>query len=140
MTPQRESQPPIAHLHAPRYPHETVEIIGNRKGLERLINTLIAAVDQGHAEGVVWSADGHDAYVRATCLQGRRRNEEWNRSGSPLWDVDDPLVAQIVGLTEENDRLRQVIALMRQERKAVATVGDRDDCGRTHARRASDRA
>lgn len=137
--PQREPQPPIAHLHAPRYPQETVEIIGNRKGLERLINTLIAAVDQGDAQGVIRSAEGHDASVRATCLEGWRRSEDWRRSGSPRWDIDDPFVARIVDLTEENDRLRELIAVLRGERKAVRSVDDRKDGGVAHTRRATDR-
>ena len=108
---------PIAHLHPSRYPHEPVEIIGNRKGLERLINTLIEAVNQSHAQGVIESGDGYASQVSVTCLEGRRRSEEWRRSGSPYWDVDDPFVARIVDLTEENDRLRDVIALLRRERK-----------------------
>jgi hypothetical protein len=112
----------IAHVHAPRFPHETLEIFGNRKGLERLINTLIEAVDQGRAEGAVESADGRASHVCVTCLEGRRRPEEWRRSGSPFWDVDDPFVARIVDLTEENDRLRDVIALLRRERKSLSTA------------------
>ncbi|MDR3635291.1 MAG: hypothetical protein P4L84_15915 [Isosphaeraceae bacterium] len=125
--PKPESIAPIAHLHPPRYPHEAVEIIGNRKGLERLIHTLIEAVDQGYAVGTVESADGYAAHVCVTCLEGRRRPEEWRRSGSPLWDIDDPFVARIMDLTEENDQLRDVIKLIRRERKSRTSVQQTDD-------------
>jgi hypothetical protein len=122
---------PIAHIHGPRYPHESVEIIGNRKGLERLINTLIEAVHQGQAQAAVESADGYASHVTATCLDGRRRPEEWRRSGSPLWDVDDPFVARILTLTEENDRLRGVISLLRRERKLPQPAENPADGGAT---------
>jgi hypothetical protein len=122
-----ESIAPIVHIHAPRYPHDAVEIIGSRKGLERIINTLIEAVDQGHGVVTVESADGHASHVCVTRLEGRRRPEEWRRSGSPMWDVDDPFVARIVDLTEENDRLRDVIALLRRERKSLPSVDVADD-------------
>ena len=115
---------PIACVHTSRYPNEPVEIIGNRKGLERLINVLIEAVDQSRAEGFIQSSDGHEAPVSATCLEGVRRPEEWRRAGSPLWDIDDPFIARIVELTEENERLRGLIALLRRDRKRLSQVDD----------------
>ena len=46
----------------------------------------------------------------------------WRRSGSPYWDIDDPLIARVLDLTEENSRLRQVVASLRRERKAIGEV------------------
>ena len=114
----------IAHIHAPRFPEDMLEIIGNRRGLERLINALIEAVDQGRGEAFVRTADGYDSAVQVTCLDGSRRAEEWQRSGSPYWDIDDPFVARILDLTAENTRLRQLIASLRRERKSLLTVED----------------
>jgi hypothetical protein len=42
--------PPIAHICAPRFPHEPIDIIGNEPGLGRLINVLIDAVGEGRAK------------------------------------------------------------------------------------------
>jgi hypothetical protein len=120
--PAKRPESPITHIYAPRFPHEPIEIIGNRPGLERLICILIDAVGERRAKGPVCTSDGCDSEVRAICLDGPRRPEEWRRAGSPRWDVDDPLIAQIVDLTEENSRLRRVIADLRRERKSVTKV------------------
>jgi hypothetical protein len=122
--PKSRHETPVAHLYAPRFPHDALEVIANRKGLERLINTLIEAVDQGRSEGHLRSADGYDAPIRVTRIEGRRRAEDWRRAGSPFWDIDDPFVARVVSLTEENDRLRQVIATLRRERKSLLSVDE----------------
>ncbi len=108
---------PIVHIYAPRYPEDLVEIIGNNKGLKRLIAVMIAAVNAGRGDSRVCTSDGHESVVSVTCLAGSRRPEEWSRSGSPCWDVYDPLVVRILDLTEENHRLRQAIATLRHERK-----------------------
>jgi hypothetical protein len=117
---------PITHVYAPRFPHEPLEIIGNEPGLERLINVLIEAIGQRRAKGVISSSDRVDSEVRAICLQGRRRPEEWRRAGSPLWDVDNPLIARIVELTDENERLRRVVTALRYLRKSIQTVDHLD--------------
>jgi hypothetical protein len=113
---------PITHIYAPRFPHEPLEIIGNKPGLERLINVLIEALAQRRAKGVISTSDRLDSEVRAICLQGRRRPEEWRRAGSPLWDVDDPLIARILELTDENERLRRVITVLRYLRKSIPKI------------------
>jgi hypothetical protein len=120
--PRKRPRPPIAHVYAPRFPHEPLEIIGSREGLEQLINAMIDGVSVGQGRGEICTNDGSDSEVRITCLEGARRSEEWLRSGSPYWDVDEPLVARLLDLTEENCRLRTVIATLRAERKSVAGV------------------
>ncbi len=119
---KNDFEPSIAHIYAPRFPEDMIEIIGNRRGLERMINALIEAVDQGQGEAFVRSCDGYDSALQVTCLEGARRLEEWERSGSPYWDIDDPFVARIVDLTTENTRLRQLIASLRRERKSLLAV------------------
>jgi hypothetical protein len=104
---------PITHIYAPRFPHELVEIIGNQPGLERLIRVLTDAVGEGRANGRISSSDHVESEVRATCLRGRRRPEEWRRAGSPLWEEDDPLVARILELTRENHQLRRKLRALR---------------------------
>ena len=94
-------------------------------GLERLINALIDAVSEGGGRGAIVTSDGHDAEVRVTRLEGKRRPEEWRRSGSPHWDVDDPLIAKIVDLTEENRRLRWVVSALRHLSKSITPVDSR---------------
>ena len=120
--PKLRPEPPIIHIYAPRYPEDLVEIIGNDKGLKRLIAVMIAAVNAGRGDSRVCTSDGHESAVSVTCLPGSRRPEEWSRSGSPCWDVDDPLVARILDLTEENHFLRQAIATLRHERKSIMDV------------------
>ena len=112
----------IAHVYAPRFPEDPVEIIGNRRGLERLVNSLIDAISVGKARGEVDNSDGTQSAVQIACLEGRRRSEEWRRSGSSRWDVADPFVARILELTEENRRLRDTIATLRLERKSIVNV------------------
>ena len=121
---------PIAYIHAPRFPHEPIDIIGNQAGLERLIRVLIDAVSEGEAKGTISASDCLDSEVRATCLQGKRRPEEWKRSGSPRWDVDDPLIARIMDLTEENHRLRRVVkagpgTFASPSRRSITSAGTR---------------
>ena len=125
---RKPPEAPIVHIHPPRFPNDPVEIIGNPKGLERLINALIEAVSVGSGCGVVRTSDGHPSEVRAICLQGKRRPEEWNRSGSPYWDIDDSLVAKLLELTEENRTLRQWVASLRKERRSTRMI---DACGKS---------
>jgi hypothetical protein len=120
--PSNRPELPIAHIHAPRYPHEAIEIIGNRPGVERLINILIDSLNGKPAKGPVFTSDGFDCEVRAVCLQGQRRAEEWKRGGSPHWDVEDPLVARILDLTEENGRLLKAISGLRRVCKSITQV------------------
>jgi hypothetical protein len=118
---------PIAHVHAPRFPEDPIEIIGTRRGLKHLIYTLIDAGTIGVAISDLCDAEGHDTPVRVTCLRnGGRRPEQWRRSGSPLWDVNDPLIARIVALTDENQRLRESVAALRRERKGLVEFDHRD--------------
>jgi hypothetical protein len=129
--PEPRPEQPIAHIYAPRFPDDPVEIIGNRRGLERLINALIDAVSRGDGQGQVRTSDGFDTSVRVTCLEGKRRPEEWRRSRSHHWDIDDPLVARVLDLSEENRRLRQVISSLRRDRKSIELVDDPGGSGAT---------
>lgn len=119
--PREPYEPPVLHIHGQRFPHDPVEIFGTTAGLECLINALIDAVssDRGRCEFVV--RDGFSSEVRVACLDGTRRDEDWRRSGSPYLEVDDPLVARIIDLTEENSRLRQTVAVLKAERAAGRT-------------------
>ena len=110
--------PPILHVHGQRFPSDQVEIFGSTPGLERLISALIDAVNAGHGKCGFVVRDGFEAEVRIACLDGPRREEDWRRSGSPYIDVDDPLVARIMELTEENSRLRQTISLLKSGKVA----------------------
>ncbi len=112
----------IANIYAPRFPHEPIEIMGNQPGLERLVNVLIEAVGERQARSFLFTSDGHDSQVRAICLRGKRRPEEWRRAGSPRWDVNDPLIARIMELTEENESLRRLVTSLRHERKSIQTI------------------
>jgi hypothetical protein len=114
--------PPIVHIYAPRYPHDAVEIFGNKCGLENVINAIIDAISVGAGEGRICSSDGSHSELRTACLEVRRRPEEWTRSGSPYWDIDDPYVARIVQLTEENGRLRRALAALRLEREPIVNA------------------
>ena len=110
-------EPAILHVHGPRFPHDAVEVFGNTAGLERLINALIDAVHIGRGRCEFMVRDGFESEARVACLEGQRRDEEWKRSGSPYLDVEDPLVARIVELTEEVSRLRQTVRMLRGEPK-----------------------
>jgi hypothetical protein len=120
--PEKQPELPIAHIYAPRFPHDPVEIIGNTPGLEHIINVLIDAVGMNTATDTIHASDRAEFQVLATCLRGPRRPEEWRRSGSPYWDLDDPLLARIRGLTEENDRLRKAISELGRIRKSIETI------------------
>lgn len=120
--PHSRRTPSITQIYAPRFPGDPIELIGNETGLERLINVLIDAVTLGSSETEVTSSDGFESEVRAICLEGNRRPEEWLRSGTPYWDIDDPLVARILDLTEENRRLRDLLTALRSERKPIHQV------------------
>jgi hypothetical protein len=109
----RRFEPAILHVHAQRFPHDAVEIFGTTAGLERLINALIDAVNVGHGRADFMVSDGFEGEVRVACLDGQRRREEWRRSGSPYLDVEDPLVARIIELTDDNARLRQTLNTLR---------------------------
>ncbi len=71
--PKKQPKPPIVHIYAPRYPEDLVEIIGNDKGLMRLIDVMIAAVISGRGDSRVCTSDGHESAVSVTCLPGSRR-------------------------------------------------------------------
>jgi hypothetical protein len=131
----RRFEPPVLHIHGQRFPQDAVEIFGSTAGLERLINALIEAVNtrRGRCEFVV--RDGFAAEVRVACLDGGRREEEWKRSGSPYLDVDDPLVARIIELTEDNTRLRQTVSTLRAERAVGRRPGPVADPGTPGASR-----
>jgi hypothetical protein len=77
--------------------------------MERLINALIEALNTGRGRSRFLVRDGFDAEVHAVRLDGPRREEEWRRSGSPYLDLEDPLVARIIQLSEEVTRLREII-------------------------------
>ncbi len=120
--PAKKPNSAILRVHAPRFPQDPVEFLGNRRGLERLINALIDAVDLGRAAGEVCTSEGETFAVRVTRLDGDRRPEEWRRSGSPCWDIDDPMITRVLELMEENARLRQVVASLRRERKSIGGI------------------
>ena len=120
--PAKKPHPAILHVHAPRFPQDPVEFLGNRRGLKRLINALIDAVDLGSGAGEVFTSEGETFAVRVTRLDGDRRPEEWRRSGSPYWDIDDPMIARVLELMQENARLRQVVASLRRERKSLRGI------------------
>ena len=128
--PVKKPDPAIAHVHAPRFPQDPVEFLGNRRGLERLINALIDAVDLGRAAGEVCTSEGETFAVRVTRLDGDRRAEEWLRSGSPYWDIDDPMIARVLELMEENARLRQVVASLRRDASRSGGSTAREGTGR----------
>ncbi|GAC1475966.1 MAG: hypothetical protein NVSMB9_29520 [Isosphaeraceae bacterium] len=123
------SEPPILHVHGSRFPHDPVEIFGTTPALQRLINALIDAVHEGQGRCEFHGRDGYESEVRANCLDGPRREEDWRRSGSPYLDVDDPVVARIIDLTDENERLRQTINLLRVNRPAIVPVDMRESPG-----------
>ena len=119
------SATPILQIHGQRFPQDPVEIFANTPGLERLINVLIEAVNQGRGEGEFMVRDGFATEVRAARLDGRRRDEDWRRSGSPYFDIDDPLVARIVILTDEVARLNEVVRTLRARTTENPTLTDR---------------
>lgn len=118
----KRDEPAILHVHGPRYPHDPVEIFGTSNGLERLINALIEAVNGGRGRCEFMVSDGFESEARIACLDGARRSEEWKRSGSPYLDIDDPLVARIVILTEEVCRLKESLRLVQGGRAASLNV------------------
>ena len=120
---QHRVESPILHIHGARFPHDPVEVFGTTPGLERLINALIDAVNAGRGRCDFLVRDGFDSEARVVRLDGPRREDDWKRSGSPYLDVDDPLVARILDLTEENARLRQTLSVLRSARVGGA-VGD----------------
>ncbi len=107
------SDSPTLQIHGQRFPSDPVEIFGTTSGLERLISALIDAANVGHGRCEFVVRDGFEAEVHAACLDGPRREEDWRRSGSPYFEVSDPLVASILYLTEENARLRQAVSLLK---------------------------
>lgn len=109
----KRDQPAVLHVHGQRYPHDAVEIFGSTTGLERLINALIEAVNGGNGRCDFMVRDGFEGEVKVACLDGPRRDEDWRQSGSPYLNVDDPLVARIIELTEDNARLRQSLSQLR---------------------------
>lgn len=104
--------PPVLHVYGQRFPLDPVEVFGTTTGLERLINALIDAVDTGQGRCEFLPGDGLGTEARVARLDGRRRDADWRRSGSPYLEVDDPLVARIIDLTEENTRLRQAVRVL----------------------------
>lgn len=118
-------EPAVLHVHAQRYPHDKVEVFGNTPGLERLISTLIDAVNVGRGCSEFVVSDGYEGELHTACLDGPRRSEDWRRSGSPYLDVEDPLVARIIELTEENTRLRQTLNVLRGSLPAGFSLEER---------------
>lgn len=116
--PEPRPEPPVLHVHGQRFPHDALEVFGTSIGLERLINALIEGVNTGRGRCAFVTRDGSEAEARVVCLDGPRRDEDWRRSGSPYLDIDDPLVARIIELTEENDRLRETVHALRGGRPA----------------------
>ena len=114
----------VLHVHGQRFPEDALEIFGTTPAIERLINALIDAVNGGRGRCRFVTRDGFPAEARVATLDGRRRDEDWRRSGSPYLDVDDPLVARIIQLTEENARLRQALRDAR-DRPAARASDDR---------------
>jgi hypothetical protein len=123
---KKSPEQPIVHVHPSRFPNDPIEIIANEVGMERLINTLIDALSFGRAGCEIESSDGFSSEVRAVSLQGHRRAEEWTRAGSPYWDIDDPMVARILDLTEENRRLRDLVSTLRLQRQPIPQVEYRE--------------
>lgn len=121
---KHRSEPPVMHVHGQRFPHDSVEIFGTTPALERLINALIEAVNHGRGRCSFVVSDGYDAEARVACLDGDRRAEEWRRSGSPYLDVDDPLVARIIELTDEVNRLRLTVQMLHSPRPAGSPGGN----------------
>lgn len=115
------NQPPVLHVHGQRFPQDPVEIFGTSVALESLINALIEGVTTGRGGCTFMVSDGNESEVRVACLNGHRRGEEWRRSGSPYLDVEDPLVARIIELTDEVSRLRQIVQMLRTPRTAGAS-------------------
>ena len=113
MSDDHRFEPAILHIHGQRFPQDPVEVFGTTPGLERLINALIEGVNIGRGRCEFLVRDGFEAQARVVCLDGPRREEDWRRSGSPYLEVDDPLVARIIDLTEENARLRRTLSLLR---------------------------
>ena len=111
--PAPREKTPFLNVHGQRFPQDRVEVFGSKAGLMRLINALIEAVNCGRGGCAFVGPDGFGAEVRAARLDGRRRAEEWRRSGSPYLDVEDPLVARILDLTEENARLRRTVQALK---------------------------
>ena len=114
------TNPAILHVHGQRFPHDPVEIFGTTAGLEGLINALIEAVNLGRGRCQFVVRDGFGAEAHAVRLDGPRREEDWRRSGSPYLDVDDPLVARIIYLSEEVARLRELVRAMKLKGMAGA--------------------
>jgi hypothetical protein len=120
---EKRQQPAILHVHSQRFPHDSVEVFGTSSGLERLINALIEAINGGRGRCEFMVRDGFGAHVEVACLDGPRREEDWRRSGSPYLDVDDPVVARIIELTEDNERLRKTVTLLRGRVSGVKSEG-----------------
>jgi hypothetical protein len=114
------TDPAILHVHGQRFPHDPVEIFGTTAGLERLINALIEAANTGRGRCRFIVRDGFDAEVHAVRLDGPRREEDWRRSGSPYLDIEDPLIARIIYLSEEVSRLRELVRALRLKGMAGA--------------------
>jgi hypothetical protein len=123
--PDSRDEPAILHIHSQRYPHDTVEIFGTSAGLERLVNALIDALNVGRGSCEFVVSDGFEADAQIACLDGRRRGEEWRRSGSPYLDIEDPLVARIIELSDDNARLRQTLNTLRSARPPGLNVDGR---------------
>ena len=114
-------EPAILHIHGQRYPQDLIEIYGTSTGIERLINALIESINCGRSKTEIVVSDGYEAEIQVACLDGARRDEEWKRSGSPYLDLDDPLVARIIILTDEVARLKQNLTQLRNRQSSRNT-------------------
>ena len=115
---QPKQEPAILHIHGQRFPQDLIEIYGTSTGIERLINALIEAINRSRGRAEITVSDGFEAQIQVACLDGARRDEEWKRSGSPYLDLEDPLVARIIILTDEVARLKQNLAQLRNRQSS----------------------
>lgn len=99
----------VLRVHGQRFPNDPVEVFGTSEALERLVNALIDALESGRGRCGFLASDGHPAEVRVAVLDGTRRPEDWRRSGSPYLDIEDPLVARLIELSDEVQHLRHTL-------------------------------
>ena len=119
--PKPRQEPAILHIHGQRIPQDLIEIYGTSKGIRQLLKALIESMSNRRAKTSIVVGDGYEAEIRVACLNGARRDEEWKRSGSPNLDLDDPLVARIIQLTEEVARLKENVKQLKNRQATQKT-------------------